>query len=262
MRPIAFHPASLVAGFLIGLTCLISMSQVAIPRGTRTEVFAHPRDFVQIRQGSPYVVPAGKILVITALGTQLAYPSARLVTLLIDGQQICQTGSSSVGIDAPLSLAELASGRTVQAGSTVSVVADMDNPNDTIFGRAWGYLSPSGAQTAVGDELARVPYLPRPQDSLEIQQGIPFIVPPGQLFVLTALGGSNDGFLDSQTWVHALKIDGQVEVSAAAACDNVVLPPLAHVPIGFAVGAGSTVEPVQIVGAASPSRAWGYLAPE
>ena len=73
MRTIQLHPGSLIAGIGVAAIAFLAMSQQIAPNGqtppraeldpvlTRPPAFAvHPRDFVQVKEGAPYTVPAGR----------------------------------------------------------------------------------------------------------------------------------------------------------------------------------------------------------
>ena len=98
---------------------------------------------------------------------------------------------------------------------------------------------------------------PNPRDMVVIRQGTPYIVPPGRLLVVTALG-ANSPSLSGQT---ELQVDGVFEVTAPAGigssgeASSMKLLPLP----GFVVQSGSTVNLDGGGGANNPRRAWGYL---
>ncbi|MCY3002962.1 MAG: hypothetical protein NTV21_14265 [Planctomycetota bacterium] len=138
MRTIQLHPASLLSG--IGLACLAMLAMGQSPQpatptlSPRNQPLAviQARDFVQIRQGQPYTVPTGKILVITALGTEQDFSGAiltvnnttRVRTVFANGT----TGSSVV---------EVPRGLTMAAGEVVEVI---NNNPQYPTAAAWGYL--------------------------------------------------------------------------------------------------------------------------
>jgi len=100
----------------------------------------HPRDFVRISEGQPYVVPLGKILVVTGLGTSTN--PTNLTYLRVDGADeltamyVFTSGSGS-GLNMVLSVQEISSGgMALQAGQTVTVYTPSGGTN----GRAWGHL--------------------------------------------------------------------------------------------------------------------------
>ena len=101
----------------------------------RVEVGPHPRDMVQIREGQPFTVPAGKILVVTAVGR--ASPQWSSTNLRINGnvdlnvQQPAPMPSASPLIPLPTGL--------TYVWGTVVEPDDGDPTNQQ--GRAWGYLA-------------------------------------------------------------------------------------------------------------------------
>lgn len=245
-------------GLLAGGICLPTMSQGgSTPAGVipllRIEVVPHPRDMIQIREGSPFTVPVGKILVLTALGTNTGGGSSDSVQYLVDGQQDGQTTAWRNPTVSPVSMTELPEGRSIQAGSTVAVQSTLA----ANAGRLWGYVT-NVDTTAVGaGNTVRVPYRPHPRYLVQIAEGQSYTVPSGMKFVLTAFGGTNGGQPGGE-FDHALSVDGTVELTGLDPT-GFLLPPLASVPTGFTVAAGSTVEVVQTTGSVSPARAWGYL---
>src|SRR5260221_8154650 len=103
-RSLSLHPLSLVLGVVFAGICFISMSQVSTSTHPSFEVVAQPRDFIQIKQGFPYIVPPGKVLVVTALGTDLGGGGSDLVSLAVNGQQEAQTSALLNGSAGPLSM--------------------------------------------------------------------------------------------------------------------------------------------------------------
>ena len=95
--------------------------------------------------------------------------------------------------------------------------------------------------------------VPTPNQMMRVVEGTPFTVPGGKVFVLTGLGESGTG-----GGTTTLSVDGVPEVSGnlTSSCWP-TLPSILPVASGFAVQAGSVVE---VTGAGSASRAWGYLA--
>src|SRR5262245_63933454 len=69
MRSISIHPLSLGLGIVLAGVIFLSMSQATVATPLRVEYLAHPRDCVIIRGGTPYTVPAGRILAVTAVGS-------------------------------------------------------------------------------------------------------------------------------------------------------------------------------------------------
>lgn len=91
----------------------------------------HPRDFVEITQATPYTVPDGKILAITALGRSVGVPSVDSSTLTING---VQKGIVYMSLNLPHvpSVLPWTQGLAAQAGDLV------ETPGTG--GAAYGYL--------------------------------------------------------------------------------------------------------------------------
>jgi len=137
------HALTLAVGFVLGLVVLVSMGQTAVDRSpiVRVQYMPHPRDMVQIKQGTPYTVPAGRILVITGLGTGAHFTSGKdEVTLKINGVSEAMTASEVScfnGDGVGSSMVTVPPGCSATAGSTVEVVEGGGQTS----GRAWGYLA-------------------------------------------------------------------------------------------------------------------------
>lgn len=132
----SIHAPSLLIGILGAAVVLLSMSQVSsYDAPPRVEYGPHPRDMVQIKEGTPYVVPAGKQLVLTGLGTTST--GSTLVTLLVGGEPELRSYSWFGQVGAQVSVGAVPTGFTVQAGTTVQA-ADGQPGLDA---RAWGYLA-------------------------------------------------------------------------------------------------------------------------
>lgn len=135
-HPITIHPSSLVAGAVLAGVFFPSMSQTPVlnTRTVNVQYMPDPRDMVQIRQGTPYLVPAGNVFVLTGLGSN-GVPPTGSVDLAVNGQQELVASGQISGAN---SVNPLPAGFSVQAGATIQVL-----PNNTgTWGRAWGYLAP------------------------------------------------------------------------------------------------------------------------
>jgi len=140
MKPVSIHPLSALAGAgLLGLILVASGAAQTrslfhqIPTGSGTVRVAgipDPRDMLVIREGTPFVVPQGKLLVVTALG---ATANSVTVNLMIDGQREAQ-GVVNMPTFGPTTMAQLPMWLTIGSGATVEAVTG------SIYGRAWGYL--------------------------------------------------------------------------------------------------------------------------
>jgi hypothetical protein len=128
---------------------LMSMTQV-LPAGQHVIVSygPSPRDMVQIRDGTPYVVPAGRLFVLTGLGTNTnaGYQGGSFATLSLNGQQEVVGQASSdggsygaIGIGSIASVSPVPPGFTAPAGSTIAVSGS--GGGSAGVGRAWGYLA-------------------------------------------------------------------------------------------------------------------------
>lgn len=93
---------------------------------------------------------------------------------------------------------------------------------------------------------------PDPRDKVVIPQGEPLEVPPGRLFVLTALGSTS-----SRPRIE-LRVDGIRELEVVGPSQHTVrYASLEAVPAGFTVAAGKVVS--VYVPNSNDGRAWGYL---
>lgn len=97
---------------------------------------------------------------------------------------------------------------------------------------------------------ARVEVGPHPRDMVQIHEGQPFTVPPGKLFVLTALG---------QYGAPATTV---MRVNGALAFQNfsAVTAPMSAIPTGFTLPPGSVIEVDDLNTPVQTGQAWGYLA--
>jgi hypothetical protein len=125
----------------LGIVGLMSMQQGPsdILQHVRVEYGPHPRDMVQIREGTLYVVPPGRIFVLTGLGTDVWTGSGVPIAVLsVNGQDEVTAGfsSNSTGEAEGSTVAHVPSGLTASPGSSLNVYAGGLN-----HGRAWGYLA-------------------------------------------------------------------------------------------------------------------------
>lgn len=130
-------PSALLALGLASLVAFLSSQAspppaLLNPASIRVEYMPHPRDMVQITQGTPYVVPPGKLFVLTALGIINGVQVSAVLT--VDGgvQAIALPPGSSAGTQP----ASVATGLTVAAGSVIDLSAPAPASS-----RAWGYLA-------------------------------------------------------------------------------------------------------------------------
>ena len=78
MKTITLHPGSALAGAALVVLAGVLSAQQVVPRffgvvvkgPVEAHVAPHPRDFVHVREGTPYTVPAGKLFVPTGQLTE------------------------------------------------------------------------------------------------------------------------------------------------------------------------------------------------
>lgn len=134
-----FHVASAVLGAL-GLGIVLLAASAASPglppRPIEVAGIPVPKDMVQIKSGTPYVVPTGKVFVLTGLGGT-TYASV-IIELTVNGQSEVITNPSSSSLNGLPSVQSVPAGFTAPGGSTVEV-----GPSGGLGppGRAWGYLA-------------------------------------------------------------------------------------------------------------------------
>src|SRR5689334_21621039 len=136
------HPLSVLLGLALAALCFVTMSQTPVigPAAIRIEYIPHPRDMVKIREGTPYVVPAGKLFVLTALGSTYPVSGGERVRLFVNGQDEALTRlSNSYNGSSPSSsdIVPVPPGFTVGAGSVITLLEGGPTATDA---RAWGYL--------------------------------------------------------------------------------------------------------------------------
>jgi len=144
-RSLTIHPASLAIGLVLATVCFLSMGQTTIaptPLGStvRVQYMPQPRDYVQIREGTSYTVPSGRVLAITALGhaTGSTNQPSFNVKLKVNGQEeVTAYYSDNSGVSTVM---QLATGLNAHAGEVVEVATLTGG--GTPHGRAWGYLAP------------------------------------------------------------------------------------------------------------------------
>jgi len=98
--------------------------------------------------------------------------------------------------------------------------------------------------------LVQVLGIPDPRNMIVIQEGAPFVVPPGRVFVPTALGAVING-LSTQ-----LLVDSQLVTQAVANMPTANSGTMNPLPPGLAIQAGATVD---VFSGSVYGRAWGYL---
>ena len=141
---IVIAPMSALAGAgLLGLTLVAAgatqghgPARVRIVHPVDVVGIPDPRDIIVIDEGTPYVVPVGKLFVVTAFGrTRFGNTASRL--LLVDGVVVLEVdirGNIFSTGTASMSMSPVPPHLVVSGGSTLSI-----NPVSG-GGRAWGYL--------------------------------------------------------------------------------------------------------------------------
>jgi hypothetical protein len=110
------------------------------------------------------------------------------------------------------------------------------------------------SSTPIGTQV-RIEYMPRPQDLVQIRGSVPYTVPAGKLFVLTALGNA-DGSGGTQ-----LRIDGQADLSTSPITAQVGGPSVEPITLGLTIPSGSVVTLAALGGSGDANcRAYGYVA--
>jgi hypothetical protein len=144
MPKLELHPVSLVAGAALAVLAFVAMAPAPPPPSAQPiyNGLVPAVAMVQIQEGVPYVVPAGKMLVITGIGaSNFACTScASTPVLRVNGVPTCATaigpgtGADSAGAS---SVSPVPIGLAIPAGAIV----DVDDASPfSVTGRAWGYL--------------------------------------------------------------------------------------------------------------------------
>lgn len=248
------HAASFIAGAaVIGLGFMLaSPAATSFPAG-RFVFGPHPRDLITIREGTPFVVPPGKVFVALSMGANDNVAGALpVVRLRVNGIVRCSGNPISGVVLRSLSVCRVPSGFVVLSGSTVDVIDGASAPDD---GRAWGYLSAESSGYSPDAVSPRLDYTVRPSAIVTVDPLTPLVVPSGKVFVLTALGVTSE--LGSGFEVARLYVNGVKEVTASpdlqSSKDGCSVMP---VPDGVSAPAGSVVS---VTGNPTPV-AWGYFA--
>lgn len=125
--------SALVGAGVLALSLLAASSSqealglVNVSRLDRIKVVGipDPRGALVIREGTDYIVPPGKLFVLTAMG--LSQFSGGSPSFIVDG-------NDELRVDGSAGIVSIPTGVTVASGSTISV------NNGVGRGRAWGYL--------------------------------------------------------------------------------------------------------------------------
>lgn len=143
MRPIRLeiHPVSALLGALsvIATLTLVGASQAPVIAAAMHRVAVsgtvgvhgqptHPRHWLAIKEGTPFEVPEGKILIVTAIGSLSSGGSG---DLSVDGEIVFKSFSQNV---TQSSMEPAPPGLAISEGHSVSIQKDGSSA------RAWGYL--------------------------------------------------------------------------------------------------------------------------
>ncbi|MCC7013943.1 MAG: hypothetical protein IT454_15410 [Planctomycetes bacterium] len=151
MQSIQLHPLSLLTGIGLALVAFVAMGQSPQPISPSTssnrtlEFFARPRDFVQVDEGSTFVVPSGKLFVPTAIGARPPMMNSQtyeLVSLVVDGEVQLSSWKAILSPDNAAagngtSMRGIPGGYAVPGDAAVEVRDLTPSVQDA---RLWGYL--------------------------------------------------------------------------------------------------------------------------
>lgn len=249
---VRLHPSSLVVGALAAALVFVCMSQITTPvsfPSGRFQFGPHPRDFVRIQEGTPYTVPAGKVLVLTAVG-RTAIQSNQTATVSVNGQ-VVDGAAPVISAAAPCSMKAVPPYSIARAGDVVAAFGNLPQPT----ARATGFLVDDAPTLSPGTIRPALELRPHPRDAFAVVEGTPFIVPQGMLCVVTGLGVGAPGLF--QPTYTRLMANGQDEVQGLSGDDAGL--GLVSIPAGFVYGPGTVLQ----VDANDPNftgRALCYLA--
>lgn len=144
-RTITLHPLSLLigAGFtVLGLVAMAQAPAAKRPAASHDTDFlqvAHPRDWIIVRPGQPFTVPAGKLFVLTAIG-QSGPPSQ--TNNSVDFNGVREASSLDLSTYANAQTWDSATIRPVPVGcsAVAGTLIEVFPSNVGSPARAWGYL--------------------------------------------------------------------------------------------------------------------------
>jgi hypothetical protein len=193
-----------------------------------------PRDFVVVREGSSFIVPAGHVFVATGVGSAANSGS---YSFSVDGQVVASSLYAASPSTASGIIAELPPGIVADSGASVEcVLASFSGTASSGTGRVWGFLLEKDSAGRTPAVLLEHP--PVTVDRVMIREGQPFVVPADKLFVLTGIGST------ASYPNHSVRIDGTIEASGGTkhwhATSIVNFPP------GLTATAGAVIEVVDM----------------
>lgn len=107
------------------------INRVAVVNPLQVQGIPRAQDMIQIKEGQPYPVPAGKVLVITALGTKGGSNTSELDINGVNEVRI----NTNVNASSFATMFHLPPGLTAKSGDIVE-----PSTGSSMNGRAWGYL--------------------------------------------------------------------------------------------------------------------------
>ena len=200
----------------------------------------HPRYWIEILEGTPFVVPQGKILVVAGLGLQQSRGNsgARAILLVDDFPE-----ATVVNLEHGISMQAIPPGLKVGADQLVSVVGT--GQTEPSVGQVWGYLINAGQQQ-------RPLVIPGPEEWIAITDQQAFTVPAGKIFVALS-GGSVSG--ESIT----VRVNGTavLDTSPPGSLEPVRNP--RELPIGIRARPGEVISVEDSINHSNPARLYGFL---
>ena len=127
-------------GALLLLSAAPAVSQllrVAVVSEVQVGLNPHPRDMLVITEGAPFVVPIGKLFVLTGLGVPYSWSAPKGGYLQVDGvREVTCVAVATLGTDGAVpSVVAVPTGFTVSENKTITVAG-----LNSTEARAWGYL--------------------------------------------------------------------------------------------------------------------------
>lgn len=132
-------PSVLLSLGVVGLVVLLSSQALTPVGGYRIEYLPHPRDYVQIIGTAPYLVPAGKLFVPTAIGSTSSMGSGCHVHFNVNAE-LAFTANLVLASEAE-TVKVVPPGLAVPAGSAITLTTDAGCQLYEPLMRCWGYLA-------------------------------------------------------------------------------------------------------------------------
>ena len=126
MKPLTLHPGSALAG--AGVLALVLLGTgIAASQDAPQRAMPNYGNLVVIRQGTPYTVPEGKVLIVTMLGANTVSGYSELLV-----NEVVEIGANTMAENGT-TMTPLPAKYYVPGGAVVSVQNSQDGA-----GRAWG----------------------------------------------------------------------------------------------------------------------------